>query len=154
MMFALWFVMVPTPAWAEVMDKEPGLGQVWFWGLAGVLAIFLAGRIRWWLAWPAALLPALFFIGLIQEMGNPLIGPSMWRESGQLYGSGWVYWISVYMAAAMAIVTLLGVGVSRPLSRSAKKSLKAKTSKEAPAFKKGSAGKKKGNPRRNKKKGR
>jgi len=83
---------VPDAGWAEVMDKEPTLRQLWatgaLFGIAGLLAWrrhVVAGTL-------ATVAAAIFVWGFHLELTDPWVGPNIVREAGhgyvtQAYGS-------------------------------------------------------------------
>jgi hypothetical protein len=101
----LVLLVLPSVAFAEVMDKEPSLRRIWTWALcAGI-----GGLVGWPIAWPLGLAAALFgvpfFLGLFGEITDPHIGPAIVNEAGR----GYVY----QSCAALALFVLLhAVGVS------------------------------------------
>ena len=77
--------LMPNIGWAEVMDKEPSVVQLWgiglIWGLVGLLAW------RWRvLAGVAATLLGVPLVWAFQwELTDPSVGASIRHEGGQGY---------------------------------------------------------------------
>lgn len=74
-----------SPAAAEVSDKIPSVGQVWFEGLLlGCLFLFLA-RWRWWLGLLLLPLTITVICGWVDMMNDSYLGPAILAEQGQPY---------------------------------------------------------------------
>jgi hypothetical protein len=82
----------------EVMDKEPGLPELWAWFLILGLAGLLLGRYKWWAGLFPAVLIALLAAGHIAELHDPSIGPDILAEAGR------GYFVQSYIAIAAALV--------------------------------------------------
>jgi hypothetical protein len=89
---AAMLLVVPGAVWAEVMDKEPTVPQLWasgaLFGMVGLLA-WRRHVVAGVLATAAA---AIFVWGFHFELTDPYVGPSIVREAGggyvtQAYGS-------------------------------------------------------------------
>jgi hypothetical protein len=82
---ALLLVGVASPAVAEVMDKEPTIGEVW--RMAAVLG--LGGAVAWWRTrWVGIvvfLVALLFAWDVHAELSDPYVGQSILREAGPEY---------------------------------------------------------------------
>jgi hypothetical protein len=72
-------------AHAEVMDKEPNLTQNIVLGFLSVGLCFIAARFKPWTLVLVAPLPLLYFVGLIIEINDPNMGPSILDEAGYFY---------------------------------------------------------------------
>jgi hypothetical protein len=78
-------VMFPSAVWAEVMDKEPTLTQVWVVGAVAAVLGFLAWRRHLVLGVAASLLAAVPAWALHQELADPHVGPAILEEAGRSY---------------------------------------------------------------------
>ncbi len=67
---------------AEVMDKEPTLGTVWAWSIAGALLGFAVTRARWWLLLLVLPLTTFKLVGPLLECHDQFIGPAIRSEAG------------------------------------------------------------------------
>ncbi len=83
--FAAGIVLSPCVAWAEVMDKEPGLATLWTQALVLGVVGFLAWRRHWALACGATLIAALLVGGFHWELADPYVGPAIRQEAGRGY---------------------------------------------------------------------
>ena len=94
--FAL--LLVPLPALAEVMDKEPSIAALLTFGVCGGIASGLAARFRPWMLW--LLFPmVLFYFGVqLSELRDPVVGPAILQETGPSYI--WASWASLVIPAA------------------------------------------------------
>lgn len=63
---------------AEVMDKEPAIGQIWLWALSLAFTGFVLSRVRWWLAFVTLPLTLL----LIADVMDSSVGPAIRQEAG------------------------------------------------------------------------
>jgi hypothetical protein len=72
-------------AHAEVMDKEPTLTQNIILGILSVGLCFIAARFKPWVLVVVAPLPLLYFLGLIIEIHDQYVGPSILDEAGYFY---------------------------------------------------------------------
>ena len=70
-----------STTFAEVMDKEPTLREIWSTVPQGVVIGFIACRIYPWLALLSLPHTLSMHLGVIDEMTGP-IGPAMWDEAG------------------------------------------------------------------------
>ena len=84
MAFAV-LILMPTHVWAEVMDKEATLPQLWavamLWGLAG----FFAWRRHPVLGTLVTLLGFPLVWGFHWELTDRYVGPAIRREAGRGY---------------------------------------------------------------------
>ena len=83
-------LLLPSVAFAEVMDKEFSLGTVGAGVFLCTLFVFVAARYR-----PAALVVALpiaawFFLMQLSEITDRWVGPTISSEAGHLYV--WLSW--------------------------------------------------------------
>ena len=82
---AVMCLVVATPVFAEVADKEPTLGRLWAWTL-GINAIAaLLALIRPKLGLIVLPISALFAFAGYMELTDPYVGPDILRELGQGY---------------------------------------------------------------------
>ena len=93
-------LLLSFSAYAEVMDKEPGLIENWAWGVIGGVLCFLAARYKPWLLVVVFPLPAIHFISLISEIENPHVGLSIRIEAGPVY---------IYTAYGLAVFLVVCV---------------------------------------------
>jgi hypothetical protein len=78
-------VVTPTVAWAEVMDKEPAVVEIWAWAICGGAAAGVAWNVRAWLGALATVALARFFVTLWSELFDPFVGPAIRAEAGTTY---------------------------------------------------------------------
>jgi hypothetical protein len=77
--------VVPSAAWAEVMDKEPTLARIWGVGLlTGALGLF-AWRRHIVLGAVASLIAGLLAFALHAELADPHVGSAILAEAGRSY---------------------------------------------------------------------
>lgn len=78
-------LFLPTAAFAEVMDKETSLREIWLWACLGAAAGYFAIRRHKFLAIvtlpPSLLIP----LNIILEIHTPDVGPSIIQEAGMTY---------------------------------------------------------------------
>lgn len=74
-----------SPAFAEVMDKEPTIGGLW--GTALLLGLIGIGACAWnrWAGAAATLVAILFAWGVHSELSDPFVGRDILREAGPSY---------------------------------------------------------------------
>lgn len=90
------------PALAEVSDKAATMSQHWYVAVPLTIALYFAGRFRWWLGAFLGILPTFLLIGAIEMALDPHVGRGLWREQG------WLYFMSLWssdmlMLAAMTL---------------------------------------------------
>jgi len=104
----LFLLLVLTgPAWAEVMDKEPTLSEIWWSGAMSAAFAWLLGRRSPWLGW-LALIPLGPALGALLECYDRFVGPAILHEAG----SGYV--VQAHLAVTFPLLAfLVGLG-SRP----------------------------------------
>lgn len=78
-------LLVPSVAWAEVMDKEPTLGHLWGVALVFGLAGFFAWRRHFSLGVIATLIALPFVWAFHWELMDPYVGPAILQEAGRGY---------------------------------------------------------------------
>ena len=88
-------------SYAEVMDKEPSIAQIYIYGLVGAALIVFSARLKPWLLLLVAPLPLLYFTGMIIEINDPYVGPAILNEAGVFY------FISTYGIAVLLIVCVV-----------------------------------------------
>ena len=89
-----------APAFAEVMDKEPAIQQVWLRAFAMAAVGFALCRLWAWLA----ILTLPFAYGLIDAVQDASLGPAILSEAG----AGYV--LQAYLAFGLAVLCqVLGV---------------------------------------------
>jgi hypothetical protein len=70
---------------AEVLDKEPDLGEIWMaWGSVAVLG-FISCRRSAWCAILFLPLSILMWLWAIEDLWDPWVGPAIWQESPSLF---------------------------------------------------------------------
>jgi hypothetical protein len=92
-------LFLPALAFAEVSDKEYGIGTIWLVGFAAAAVCFVGGYFRRWLLIPLAVVPLVWFVGLFLELHSSDVGPALLHEQG--IG----YYVQAYLAG---VVFLLG----------------------------------------------
>jgi hypothetical protein len=94
----------PLNAYAEVMDKEPTLMQLYAWCGVSTIGLFLSARYRpKWLIF-VVLLPFLFVYGQWSEITDKQVGPDILREAGNYY-----VMVSRLMPLPMIVGLLVGL---------------------------------------------
>jgi hypothetical protein len=93
---------VPVTAFAEVMDKEPTIGEVWLLALGASVVAFVACRWKPWLALVTAPYPLLYLASFVSEITDPYVGPAIRAEAGLSY----IFWCS----GAFAVVAAAHIG--------------------------------------------
>jgi hypothetical protein len=83
--FCVAFIVVASPAWAEVMDKEPSVGAIWGIGLLFGCIGLLAVRYYPWSGMGTLLLSSVAFGEIFTEIYDPYIGPAIRHEAGNAY---------------------------------------------------------------------
>jgi hypothetical protein len=93
----LTFVAVSS-AYAEVMDKEPAVADLW----VSAVAFGAAGAAAWvwkpWLGFVTSLVMLFFAWGIYGELTDPFVGKDILREAGPTYSH------HVYASIAVSIV--------------------------------------------------
>ena len=97
----LALALLPGMAFAEVSDKEPSLWFIWAVGLAASGICMAAMAHRRWLGAVLAVLPALWFAGLLMEIHSPDVGPYLYAEQG------WSYYLQAYLALTVFVGSLV-----------------------------------------------
>ena len=77
--------LMPTLVWAEVMDKEPTLPQLWLVGVLWGFAGFFAWRRHLALGALVTLLGFPLVWGFHWELTDGYVGPAIRREAGEAY---------------------------------------------------------------------
>ena len=95
-------LLLPSLAWAEVMDKEPTIESLWARALVfGVVGLLAWRRSpRWGLG--ALLLSLLFVWGFYFELTDPFVGPDILHEAGNGYVSG--AYLSFWVCAVLHVL--------------------------------------------------
>lgn len=97
----LALALAPGLAMAEVSDKTPALWHIWAVAL-GASAVCMAGMAwRRWLGAALAVVPALWFAGLLLEIHSTDVGPYLYAEQG------WSYYLQAYLALAVFLASLV-----------------------------------------------
>jgi len=95
--------MLPAPAQAEVMDKEPASSLIWASAIvAGVVGMQL-WRTRWWLGLPASIVATVLFSRVWAEITDPFVGPAIRAEAG-------IGYVESAAAATMLVAVLHVLG--------------------------------------------
>ena len=95
---------VPCTAFAEVMDKEPSVGQVWLLAIPVAFIAFFACRFKPWFAVLTLPLPLLYIGWFISEALDPSVGPAILAEAG------WSYFVACALAFVVVVAAhILGV---------------------------------------------
>lgn len=84
-------------------DKVTSIPKHWTLALPLAATMFLAGRWRWWLVVPLALLLVVLIGGGWDLYREPHIGPALVKEQG------WRYFVSLW-ASDLVMAVGLGVG--------------------------------------------
>jgi hypothetical protein len=93
-----------VPAFAEVMDKEPTLPQIWGNVPQGIVIGFIACRLFPWFAVISLPYTLNHHFGVIEEMISPFIGPAMRQEAG------FSYYAQVFLGAGLIVAShILGI---------------------------------------------
>jgi hypothetical protein len=95
-------VLLPSVAWAEVMDKEPTLSSIWGWALVLGVMGFFAWRRHFALGAFITLLAAVQVWSFHLELADPYVGPAILHEAGRSYV------VQAYTAMAVCGVLHLG----------------------------------------------
>jgi hypothetical protein len=83
---ALW-ALVPAPVFAEVMDKELSIPEIWVSLLCGVLLCAVATGLWRWLLVPSFAVGLYIGVGYAwTEWFDPGVGPAIRAEAGEGYG--------------------------------------------------------------------
>jgi hypothetical protein len=75
--------VLPAIVWAEAMDKEPTLGQVWVIGSATAVLGFFGWRCHLAFGVAASLIAAVLAWVLHAELNDPHVGPAILEEAGR-----------------------------------------------------------------------
>ena len=78
---AILFVAFGCRVFAEVMDKEPTITQIWIYAGVGGLVAIAAWRWRWWIGLPYSVIWLWGIWAFRQEVGDPFVGPAILREA-------------------------------------------------------------------------
>lgn len=105
-------LLISRTAFAEVMDKELSVSEIWFWSLASGVA----GLLGWPAFRPLAAIGAglglLMLVSVLTELADPAVGPAILREAGPEYP------VHVWAALLVAIsLHMLGIVARRTLRR-------------------------------------
>ncbi len=95
-----------TPILAEVSDKVPTVGGIWFFAAVVSMACFLASAWRRRTALVALPLIALWAFIVTSEVRDPYVGPAIVGELGRSYV------MQAYIAAVVPVV-FLAIGLLR-----------------------------------------
>ena len=93
---------------AEVMDKELSVPQIWLFSLVSAVVGFIVCRFRPPLGIVTLAIAGIFLCGVLSEVFDPSIGPSIQRE----FGPGYLF----HTCAAAGVVVLshaLGIFLNR-----------------------------------------
>ena len=104
----LLLVLLPTTAFAEVMDKEPSVTKLLACGLMGGAIAYLAARYRPWLLLLVLPLPLIFFFGTASELRDASVGPAIIAEAGPAYGNFFLFSVILF-----AVAPVLGLVLRR-----------------------------------------
>ena len=77
--------LLPSPAWAEVMDKEPTLARIWSTGLLIGFLGFFAWRRHVVLGTLVTFLAAIFVWSFHWELMDTYVGRAILAEAGRGY---------------------------------------------------------------------
>lgn len=100
---ALWTMLVPSAAAAEVMDKEMPLAELWIWSVAGIVCSAMVANTNRRVAMVGtigSLLALLLLLAGIGEVRDPSVGPAILEEAGR----GYV--LSAYLSPLLVLVSL------------------------------------------------
>jgi|GEM_PF-4443630 len=79
------FLLCAHPAWAEVMDKEPALSQIWLM----VVIAAAAGLVicRWKPLWGVVsfMVISCYLFSIVSQWADPNIGPLIRHEAGYFW---------------------------------------------------------------------
>jgi len=100
----LFSIFIATPAYAEVMDKEPSLMSNYMWGFIGSLLCYMSARYKPLFLFLVSPLPLIYFFGLILEINDPFVGKAILNEAGLSYI------LSSYILGAIILVSI-GIGL-------------------------------------------
>ncbi len=78
-------LLIASPAFAEVADKEPSVGALWAWALAFNVVAFLLELLRPRLGFLVLPIAALFAWVGHEELSDPYVGPAILSELGPKY---------------------------------------------------------------------
>jgi hypothetical protein len=95
--FCITLMLGASPAWAEVMDKEPSVGCIWLIGLLSGCLGLLSARYCAWLVVGTLLLGSLLLGGVFSEIYDPYVGQAIRQEAGN------AYILSAYGALGLAL---------------------------------------------------
>jgi hypothetical protein len=99
---ALTLLILPLPALAEVMDKEPSVAALLTFGVCGGIASGLAARFRPRVLWVLAPIVLFYFAVQLSELSDPVVGPAILREAGPSYV--WASWASLVIPFAGLLI--------------------------------------------------
>src|SRR3982751_4554525 len=99
---AFGLLLIPVPAFAEVMDKEPSMVALLTFGVCGGVASGLAARFRPWVLWFLLPIFLFYFAAQLYELRDPVVGPAILEEAGPPYI--WASWASVLVPIVGALV--------------------------------------------------
>lgn len=95
--------LAPANAFAEVMDKEPSIPEVWLWTAIFATVCALLSQEREWLpivVWPVS---AGYALAQLEDLLDPYVGPEILAEAG--YG----YVIPAYLAVGLNLMFAPGI---------------------------------------------
>ena len=106
---AVGALLIASPAFAEVADKEPFLCTVWAWALALNVTAFVLELVRPRLG--LLVLPFAAFIawGAHDELSDPYVGPAILTELGRDYMWSWYASVTVGLVGPLVLVVLWNV---------------------------------------------
>lgn len=97
----------PLIAHAEVADKMPSVPSIYAWSALLALVVFGAARLKWWLVFPASLVPAQALLGIYAIWEDPFMHEAVVAEFGFTY-YGALLVQGLVTAIALAIGTWQG----------------------------------------------
>jgi len=102
-------LLIASPAFAEVADKEPSLGSMWAWALALNVIAFVLEWVRPRLGLIVLPLAAFIAWGGHSELSDPHVGPAILRELGRDYVSSSYASLVVGLVGPLVVVALCNV---------------------------------------------
>src|SRR4051812_14652780 len=87
-LLALPLFLISSPAFAEVMDKEPSMPEIWHWLAVSIGVGIACAVLHPWLLVPSFLLGPVNRVAIAwTEWHDPFVGPAIMREAGSGYGT-------------------------------------------------------------------
>ena len=103
---AIATLLVSSPAYAEVADKEPTLGTMWAWALALNVVAFLLEKARPRFGLLVVPLSAFIAWGAHSELSDQFVGPAILNELGSDYVRSSYASVAVGLVGPILIVML------------------------------------------------